>query len=333
MNFKAKKINTKTLAENLLALRKKAGFSLVEAAHLTNVQAKHLLALESADFNSLPADVYVKGYLRALATLYQTEYDWLIDQYLSEKGVEKNVQSFSTESEKKSKTKPPGWILTPRTLTIFGALVLGLVSIGYLFVQVRTLSASPSLELFSPAEDGTVNEGLLIVRGKTEAGSSVFINNQPIVVDVNGNFFEQLSLAPGSNQLVILSQNKFGRETVTTRSIVYQEKAVAGSFTVNEEVVEIQGSTGEEDAASLGEDQFQVKIVIEEEAAWLRVFADGELAFSGTMLPNSQRTVIGGDEVTVTSGNAGTTRVFVNGEDQGLLGDFGEVVRDLVFTK
>jgi transcriptional regulator with XRE-family HTH domain len=60
--------------------------------------------------------------------------------------------------------------------------------------------------------------------------------------------------------------------------------------------------------------------------AWVRVLVDGSERFQGRVLPG-QTLDYGGDSVIeVATGNGAAFRVFFNGEDQGPLGDVGEVV-------
>jgi hypothetical protein len=213
--------------------------------------------------------------------------------------------------------------LSPKTLTILGVGFLGIISLGYLYTQFRSLNAAPQLIIVSPGQDGTVDSGLLRVEGKTEPGSKLFINNQPAVVDSDGNFAQNLSLALGSNQIVFRSRNRFEEETSVARTIVYQEKAIAGSF---------DDATREENAEDAGtEEKFAFQIQVEDEAAWVEIVVDQEIFFSGTMLPGSKRQVAEADTISVSSGNAGATRVIINGEDMGVLGGKGEVVKNKEF--
>ncbi len=60
--------------------------------------------------------------------------------------------------------------------------------------------------------------------------------------------------------------------------------------------------------------------------AWVRVIADGEVLFEGTLPEGSRRRWEARTYLTLRTGNAGATRVTLNGEDLGPLGEAGEVV-------
>jgi len=66
--------------------------------------------------------------------------------------------------------------------------------------------------------------------------------------------------------------------------------------------------------------------VIAERGAWVQVLADGEESFKGRMHAGEQHDFLGEERVEVSTGNGGGIRVIFNGQDQGLMGDIGQVV-------
>jgi transcriptional regulator with XRE-family HTH domain len=70
-----------------------------------------------------------------------------------------------------------------------------------------------------------------------------------------------------------------------------------------------------------------VNIVVRaEQRLWLRAAVDGVETFVGQMAPGQTREFAGNTVVELWTGNARGTRVVFNGQDQGTLGDRGEVV-------
>lgn len=63
-----------------------------------------------------------------------------------------------------------------------------------------------------------------------------------------------------------------------------------------------------------------------EREAWLRVLVDGEQIFQGRLQPGDAQEYQGVDSVEVLTGNGAGLHIFVNGQDQGLMGDVGQVV-------
>lgn len=63
-----------------------------------------------------------------------------------------------------------------------------------------------------------------------------------------------------------------------------------------------------------------------EQRVWVRVAVDGAETFTGQLAPGATREFVGNSVVEVWTGNGRGTRVIFNGQDQGLLGDLGQVV-------
>lgn len=315
MSFVTKKVKTQTLGEYLSSCRDHLGLSLEEAGRLSQIQPKFLAALEEGRYSDLPAIVYVKGFLKSLAKFYRVKEEKLLEQFAAEHEIVHNT-ALATPVDERGKFFMPRLILSPRTLMVAGVVAVGILSLGYLYFQISSLSQPPILEVFSPSSDGTVDSSLLVVKGRTEAGASVYLNNQPIVADATGEFQENLSLAPGANQLVIRAVNKFGRQTQISRSILLQEKQIAGSFTSNQD-------------PNAG---LTVEVAIGVKPTWIYLEADGLEKYSGTMLAGAKQTISAQSKIVLTTGNAGATQVILNGKDLGILGKDGEVIRDIEFT-
>lgn len=66
--------------------------------------------------------------------------------------------------------------------------------------------------------------------------------------------------------------------------------------------------------------------IVGEMRAWLRVTVDGEEEYSGRISPGEMLEFQGRQVVEVTTGNGAGIRVYYNGQDQGRLGGFAEVV-------
>ena len=66
--------------------------------------------------------------------------------------------------------------------------------------------------------------------------------------------------------------------------------------------------------------------IVAKQRAWIRVIVDGEEVFSGRILPGEEQTYTGLQAVEVATGNGAGVRVYYNGQDQGYMGEVGQVV-------
>jgi cytoskeleton protein RodZ len=78
--------------------------------------------------------------------------------------------------------------------------------------------------------------------------------------------------------------------------------------------------------------QVDLRLVVEKRT-WLRVLVDGTEAFSGRVAPAQALPDYIGQVIEVQTGNGGGLRAVYNGQDQGLLGELGEVVIRLWTTQ
>jgi cytoskeleton protein RodZ len=66
--------------------------------------------------------------------------------------------------------------------------------------------------------------------------------------------------------------------------------------------------------------------LVARQRAWVRVLVDDEEVFAGRMLPGEEQTFTGQQSVVVSTGNGAGVRVYYNGQDQGTMGDVGQIV-------
>ncbi|GAC1650954.1 MAG: hypothetical protein NVS4B8_25560 [Herpetosiphon sp.] len=57
------------LGQRLRTSREERGMSMAEAANTTRILPRYLQALERGDYQSLPGDVYARGFIRNYAQL------------------------------------------------------------------------------------------------------------------------------------------------------------------------------------------------------------------------------------------------------------------------
>ena len=308
--FKTKTVKIDTLGEYLAQIRNQLNLDLKTVSLLTQIKPSYIEHLEIGDYHALPADVYIRGFLKSLATLYRIKEQILIDQYEKERGFSAGGGSaFGGEVLKNTKTKSK-FSLTPKTIIFGVSLLVALAALGYVANEIRSVLAPPYLSVTEPSTDQTIAGNSVVVSGKAEAGAEVFINNQPVLTDSSGQFNENLLLSTGLNVIEITEKNKFNKVSKVTRLITSQPEKVAE---LPKQAVNITIQTGPN-------------------SAWVYLEADGVVIQRGTMLPGSVKTVSAKNEIILTSADAGSTQVIYNGKDLGKLGREGEVIRNVQFS-
>lgn len=89
-----------SFGQKLKTERESQGLSLEDVADTTRIGIHHLRALEQDDFDALPDDVFVKGYLRAYAECLDADPDLVIEAYNLERQSRKTEQAAKRNNER-----------------------------------------------------------------------------------------------------------------------------------------------------------------------------------------------------------------------------------------
>lgn len=305
-----------TLGERLTKKRSALGIDIKEAERATKIRAKYIELLEAGDYEKLPPDVYVRGFLKNYAAFLKLDAQKVLRVYLKERGLKETVKKISNPTAKPLRKKPPKVIITPKHL-IIGSAILGALSIlFYIGWQISILAAPPKLEVTNPKDNSKVTEESLIVEGKTDAGADVFINDVPIGVDPEGNFKEKVSLQDGLNIVKISTKNKLNKTTQISRTILAELAPISSATTPASQDLEMK--------LDIGPSSNSVFITI-----------DGkELSDKNVlMLPGSSQVLRAKEKIVISATDGGSIRVTLNGKDLGTLGKTGEKITNKTFTK
>lgn len=232
-----KKIKTMTLLNNkknikspshtkdrLKETRIKQGISLKEAAECIGVSVKYLERIEAGDYKKLPADVYVRGFLKKYAEFLELPAQEIADFYQKERRIFYNIHGDNNDEKKYFNGGFLGKIyITPKIISFFAIVIAAVFIISYFIYEVGFLVSPPKLILENPVQDVEVFEQKLSVVGRTDYDSFVKINGQNISIDENGYFNKEINLSEGVNVLEIKAVNRLGKETNIIRRMVYIE--------------------------------------------------------------------------------------------------------------
>ena len=325
IEFSKRNIDIKTLGERLRGIREKAGVSIEEIAKVTKVNKRYLEYIEADNYDELPSDVYVKGFLRNYSNFLGIEADDVLKIYKKERGIQVNIKRPKSQDVKKKRIKIPAIILPFRVVAGFLAGVFFIVIAWYFYVETGKFSEAPRLLVSSPMDNVIIKENSTEVVGATDIGSRVVINGQAIFVNEIGEFRERISLKEGINKLVIKSTNKFDKEIEKVLNLSAQYKKELPN---NKSDDENNGNNKDEVINS------KVKLAVKamDFPVWISVKIDGVKNYSGTMLAGTEQNFEGNREISITSGMANQTLIKVDREKEyHILADNAGVIRDVVF--
>lgn len=229
VRFTTKKINTLTLGEKIKKIRNERRMSIADISKGTKIQSKYLEFLEEGEYMKLPADVYVRGFLRSYALFVGLDEKSLLKQYEREKGIHKSIKKISDNNENIKPLKFSSFIITPKIITLIFVSIIVLGSFIYLYNEVNNFVSFPRLVILSPSDGSSVEGNSIHLVGVAEKDALVFINDQPTLVNEKGEFSQDIVLKNGLNNIIIRAMNKFNKES---------KKAIAINADFKEEVRE-----------------------------------------------------------------------------------------------
>jgi len=323
--FTKKSVGTMTLGEKLTKIRSDRRINMSEVSRMTRIPVKYLEYLETGNYAKLPADVYVKGFLRNYAEFFGMNENFFIKLYEKERDIKRNIES-KDDNGKKEKFDPiniSSFIITPKL--IFSSLVV-LIFLGgffYLYREVGSFSSAPRLVILSPEKNYSTPGTSVVIEGVTDKDAKIFINDQPILVNDEGKFRENITVQPGLNIVNVKSANRFNKETVETLSI---------QSNFQQELSDNKNSEDSNKVESSEKRGVEIELRVDPGPVWLSVESDGNLVFSGTMLTGATQIFKANDKIVINSGKGNATFVKFNGNDIGALSDNPGAVRGVNFN-
>lgn len=313
-----------SLGRVLRERRERLGLNLKEIEFDTKIRPEYITALETRNFDKLPADLYleriVKNYAYYLGLDPKTALKLLKvdkDRYITTKqypGSFYDVDDLGHVVEEQQFVSPfptRTFVFTPKVIA-FALTGLTTILIGaYLTDLVAELHAKPLLTIEQPNPGVVIDSNNVIVSGIAKPGSTVSINNLVVSVDQNGKFEEILFLKNGTNQVHVRAEDN-GK--ITEKDLV------------------LSARIPEENTIALSDKNVVVELGAEaDQKSWVRVVADGNQIYEGML---DDHMVVEADKyIYLLAGNAAGVDVTYNGESRGPLGNQGEVVHQVFGTE
>jgi cytoskeletal protein RodZ len=331
--FTKRKVGTLTLGEKLKKMRSDKRIALNEVSRVTKIRLEYLQFLEEGNYDELPADVYVRGFLKSYGDFLGVEEQHLMKLFEKEKGIKKNLEKNKNPNKNNSQAKPLNisiFVFTLKKAVLFFISILTLIVFFYLYHEAGMLTDTPRLIILNPEPNSQVEEKSISLEGKTDKDAQIFINDQLVLVDDGGKFKEDISLQSGINVIRVKAVNKFKKEAVENITVQasYTDDSLEVANVENpvENLVEQNNFLADDNAV-------QVELSVDPGPVWVSVETDGNLVFSGTVLAGDVQKFNARDKIVISSGQASATYIKLNGADKGALGKEAGAIKGVVFVK
>ncbi|MGN0940123.1 MAG: helix-turn-helix domain-containing protein [Selenomonadaceae bacterium] len=293
------------VGSTLRAAREKLGLTVEDIANETSIRAAYIEAIEKSDNDSLPSEVYVKGFIRNYAEMLHLDGDALAREYHEEihgadeppapevkpvadasRGPFSSGSDFHERVEKSHRTQ--------NLIIVAAVIVIAFVGAIYYFfgdggaLAPKQEAAKPQTTVTTSSNNGKNNNNN--VQNTTPAQNAASNNAS----SKNNGAANNATANVSSN-----AANGLGNTQATAQAAAAGPVQVSAHFTGR---------------------------------CWVEIVSDGDVVFEGTVESGKTMNWSGKERITMTAGNAGAVDVTYNGKNLGKLGKEGDVIEKR-FTK
>jgi cytoskeletal protein RodZ len=202
----------KTIGKYIKDARVKKRYSKSRVEKLTKIKGEFIEAIEKETWSKLPDFPVVVGFVKSIARVLK----------IDEKQATALLRRDYPPKELHVNPKPDvsdkfRW--SPRVTFIAGVVAVLLFTLGYLGFEYYKFVSPPSLTVNVPKENQEITQSPVTVSGSTTSDATIKVNNQPVLVDDNGNFTTQLEVTNDTKQIVVEAISRSGKETTIHRNI------------------------------------------------------------------------------------------------------------------
>lgn len=212
------------IVEVLRKLMKSKGIGPGRLASLTDIPSRFIDALLEGNFDQLPSQPYIRGYLFKISNALGAENDYLWQIFRS------SVEALS--SGEKDRLPTNRFALEKMSKSTMIWIVAGLSIFLLISLNFNRILGKPSIDVTVP---DTTEESVITVTGVINPDDRLTLNGEIIYTNDIGNFEKQVQLEPGLNTLEFKAKRYLGRETKLVKQVFYQPPTIEVLDDANQE--------------------------------------------------------------------------------------------------
>jgi transcriptional regulator with XRE-family HTH domain len=208
--------------EFLKKARMDQGYSIEKVSEETKILSSIIKNLEDGSYENLPPPVYLKGMIAKYAHFLKLDKEKTINLYQQSNG--RNLFPGKSDIPPKNRffvNQPKIFLFIKKFIPKFlKFLFWGLVLLYFLY-EASFFVLPATIILYSPVNDFTTDQRELEISGKLIRGKVLFINDQEVSFQDNGEFKDEIILSSGINNIKFKAINALNHQTVLDRQVIY----------------------------------------------------------------------------------------------------------------
>ncbi len=201
-----------TVGQIIKDARIKKGISLSRLESLTRIKKDFIQKIENSDWDNLPDFPVVSGFVKnlsgSLGISVNNTMAVLRRDYLPKK------LAINPKPDVESRFS---W--SPKLAFVIGVGSLIFLVLGYLGFEYSKFIKAPQIYISSPQENETISKTVVKIKGKTTTDATLTVNNQPVILDQDGNFESEINVDKKTQELVFVVVSRSGMSTEIRRKI------------------------------------------------------------------------------------------------------------------
>jgi len=219
MDFHKKKFVEETLSEVLQQMREDKNVSLEEVAKAIKINVEYLKALEQGKYDKLPKGVYGRSFLKEYCFYLKLDCQQALALYEKEIMAQAEPEGIKKIFSHK-RVKKHQFLSLPKIIRNSILVVVILFFLAYLGVRVRDIIAPPALQISFPPENYISEDTAIEILGVAESDVRIFINEEEILSNEQGEFQYSIHLQQGINIIRVTAKKRYGRDAEAVRKVL-----------------------------------------------------------------------------------------------------------------
>ena len=205
----------KTIGKFLKEARIRKKYSQESVAKETKIKKEFISAIERENWESLPEFPTVLGFVKKISKFLKVDERQAVA--ILRRDYPPKVLPVNPKPDISKR-----FVWSPKLTFLVGSLVVVGAVLTYLGFQYSKFVSPPKLTVLSPQDGAVVTVRELEVEGRTDPDASVKINNQPVLVEEDGDFKAKVEIFNKTEEIEIRAISRSGKETVIHRKIVVE---------------------------------------------------------------------------------------------------------------
>lgn len=282
-----------TAGEVIKEKRKSLGKDLDTVSSETRIQKRYLEYIENNQFDKFDFPVFASGFIKIYSQYLGLDVEKVLALYRRSIPVPSKIQKT-----KKNIIKNRNFKISPKFVGVAVLILFLIVIIGYIGYQIYKFQKPPELIILQPQDQSSYQEEEILIKGQTQQGTIIEIDNKQIEVSSNGEFEHKYKLKEGVNTILI----KAWKETNTKL-----ENKISLKVTYTPKQEEISEPVENKD--------FVLTLLISQSPSWIKLDIDGENKISQVLQENTQHEYKIEKTFTLVTGKVQNTSLKINGEE------------------